>query len=105
MNIRRLAKQYENLDKQIQRGKCVGFYWQGSKLIQKYRPWLAHELAVREAKKSGIMSLIAQARVLYDSEGIREAAIATVNEEGVFRYVPLSKTGMKLYEIEQIRKS
>lgn len=104
MNIRRLGKQYENLQAQIERGKQVGYYWQGTKLIPKFVPWQPHERAIREEKKDQIMSLITQVKVLYPSEELREPAIATVNENNEFRYLPLSKTGLKPYQITQIRR-
>lgn len=104
MNIRRLSKQYENIQKQIERGKQVGYYWQGSKLVAKFVPWQSHELAMRQSKTEGIMKLITQAKVLYPSEQIREPAVATVSENDEFRYLPMSKTGLKPYEITEIRR-
>ena len=104
MNIRRLSKQYENISKQLERGKQVGYYWQGTKLIPKFVPWQPHELAIRQEKADGIMKLITQASVLYPSEELREPAIATVNENEEFRYLPLSKTGLKPYQVTQIRR-
>lgn len=105
MNIRRLSKQYENLQAQIERGKQAGYYWQGSKLIAKFVPWQPHELAIRQAKADGLMNLITQVKLLYPSEELREPAIATVNENNEFRYLPLSKTGLSTRDIFNIRRS
>lgn len=105
MNIRKLAREYENLQAQIDRGKLVGYYQQGTMLVPKYVPWNGSQRAIRERKAEYIMKQLSSTRPLYRSEAHREPAIATVNEQNVFVYVPLSKTGLLPYGITAIRQN
>jgi len=103
LNLRRLGNQYRNLERQIDRGKCVGFYWQGTKLVPKYIPWPAYKIAQFQTEQARLMKIFGNVKRLYNSDEIRQPAIATVNEENVYRLLPLDKTGYNLYQIQQFK--
>lgn len=103
-NFRKLGNEYQAIVRQLERGKFVGYYQQGTKLIAKYIPWPPHQYQIRQNRAAWLMKYFGQAKQLYASERIKEPAIATVNENDEFRYVPISKTGLKPYEVTEIRR-
>jgi hypothetical protein len=108
MNTNKLAREYLNIQKQLQRGKQIGFEMSlEGKLVPKYREWSQHEYAVREAKMEWCMRMLRQVKTVYETEvekTKREPAIATVDADGSNPgYAPLSKTGLTIYQIHKLK--
>ena len=103
-NFRKLGNEYQALVRQLERGKFVGYYWQGTKLVPKYVSWTPNQYKLREDKAAHLMKYFGQTKELYPSGRVKEPAIATVNENEEFRYLPLSKTGLTPYEISNLRR-
>lgn len=103
-NFRKLGNEYQAINRLINDGKVVGYYWQGTKLVSKRIPLEPNKLAQLEKRAEWLMRYFGQVKELYPSGRLKEPAIATVSEEGEFRYLPISKTGLKPYQITQIRR-
>lgn len=103
-NFRKLGNEYQAINRLINDGKIVGYYWQGTKLTPKRVPLEPYKIARLEKRAEWLMRYFGQIKELYPSERVKEPAIATVNEEGEFRYLPISKTGLKPYEITELRR-
>lgn len=104
LNFRKIGNEYQRLKVQLQEGKHLGYYYKDGKLHKKTRPWLPHEKKVREERRDWCFKMLGQMKTLYNTDKINEPAIATVNEHGEFRYLPMSKTGLKPYEITRLRR-
>lgn len=103
-NISKLGKQYENLKSQIDRGKRISVR-QGNRKVFIHVPWNETERRMREIKMDGLLTMLTKVKNIYDSERLKEPAIKTISPEQVLVYMPLSKTGYSLYQIEQFRNS
>lgn len=94
INWKKLGNEYQSLKRQLELGRltCRGYV----ELNKAQR-------ASREKRLSWIMDkMLGQVTLLYP--GHNKPAIATVNEAGEFRYLPIDKTGLKPYEITRLRK-
>ena len=102
-NVHRLGKEYTNLMNSIRDGKRVRFK-QGDRKVYIRLPWNTSQRATKEKLATELLHLLSKNKNIYDSEKHREPAIKTINENNVLVYMPLSKTGLSLYEIEKLRQ-
>lgn len=94
INWRKLGNEYQALKRQLSEGRRT------------YRglvPLNDAQRKSRQQKADWIMQkMLGQVTLLYPNHN--QPAIATVDENGEFRYLPLDKTGLTMHEISTLRR-
>jgi len=102
VNTRKLSRTLLGAQKQLDRGgKFHKYRFRNGRLEPVYLKFNDSQRKLREAKIESIEKMFGCIQRLYNES---EPAIATVNEQGVFRYVPLSKTGLLPIEITRLKQ-
>lgn len=102
VNTRKLSRNLLNAQKQLDRGgKFYKYRFRNGRLEPAYLKFNDSQKAMRKSKIEYVEKMFGCIQRLYNEQ---EPAIATVNEQGVFRYVPLSKTNLLPIEITRLKQ-